>query len=73
MCRDQIEQQEGPDKMPPWKNRYFQTVAGGRPPDEEALKVARLHLMDAKIHLCESAYKDQHQRRRETDNRQLER
>ena len=70
---DQIDQQDRADEMSAGKNRNLETAAFRRPPDKQALKVTLLRFVNTEMNLRERAGEDEHHRRGEADDRQLQR
>ena len=62
-----------PMRCPPGKDRNLETATLRRPPDEETLKIALLRFVNAEMNLGNSAGKDKHHGRGETNDRQLQR
>ena len=68
---DQVDQQNGADEMASGKNRDLETASFRGPPNQQALKVALLRLVNAKMDLRNRPGKDERHGRCETNKRQL--
>ena len=68
---EEIGEQDKNDQVSSRKDRPSPRGIG--PADQHALEIAPLNLMKTAIHLGESSDKNQHQGRRETDHRELQR
>jgi len=72
MSGDKVKQKNGSDEVAAGEDGYPETVRVGWPPNEKALKIPFLYLMNVDVDLRKSPGQNQHHSGGQTDNGQLE-
>src|SRR4029077_11448665 len=73
MCRNEIDEQDGPDEMAARENGNPESPTLRWPPYKEALEITLLGCMNSEVNLRECPGENQHHGRRQADDRQLQR
>ena len=72
VCGEQVGEQQRSDQISAGQNRNLPVGAGRRPENYQAMKVSRLHGVNAFMDLCERAKKNEYHSEPETEDCQPE-